>query len=337
MSKSGVPPAMKAWTFAEHGEPAEVLSIEKIGVPAPGGGQVLVEVDAAAINFADGLIVRGTYQSRPPLPAVAGMELAGTVVSVGPQVKLPLGTRVAGLGTQNAGAFAEYTVMDLGSIFEPPQQYSPVEAACFSVAYQTAWFAVHVRGQTVTGETVVVHSAAGGVGLASVQLAVAAGATVVGVVGSEAKAELARSAGCAEVVLRGDPDIVARIKRATGGGADVVIDPVGGAAHAVSERVARFGGRIVLVGFASGSVPTVRADLVMVKNISVVGLHWGLYRSEAPTVLANQYDLLRSRVTSASIAPHISRLHDFDHLLEALDDVESGRSTGRVAIEVRKR
>lgn len=326
---------MRAWTFAEHGDPADVLAVDQVGVPTPTAGQVLVEVDAAAINFADALIVRGSYQSRPTLPAIAGMELAGTVVAAGPGATARPGARVSGMSTNNVGAFAEYALMDAGSVFEPPAHYSSTESACFSVAYQTAWFAVHVRGRTSPGDTVLVHSAAGGVGLASVQLAAAAGATVVGIVGTEAKAEVARAAGCKVVLLRGDADTVARIKEATSGGADVVIDPVGGESHAVSERAVRFGGRIVLVGFASGSVPSVRADLVMVKNISVVGLHWGLYRTESPAEVAEQYSQLCRAVVSASIAPHVSRAFDVADVVEALHHVESGRSVGRVALELR--
>lgn len=326
---------MRAWRYRAHGAPSEVLNLEELESPEPGPGQLLVEVHAAAINFADGLVVRGTYQASPPLPAVAGMELTGRVVAVGPGVRREIGTRICGLTPYQSGAFADLAVVDVDDAFEPPGTFSAAQAAGFASAYQTAWFAVHVRGRVAEGDSVIVHAAAGGVGTAAVQLAAAAGAHVVGVVGNSDKAEVARAAGCSEVVLRSSEDAVAQLKEATRGGAHVVIDPVGGDAHAISERVTRFDGRIVVLGFASGVVPQVRADLVMVKNISVVGLHWGLYRSRAPEVVAEQYASLRSLIESRRISPFVSSVVPMEQLPYGLDSVESGSSHGRVVLAVR--
>ncbi|MGR6520332.1 zinc-binding dehydrogenase (plasmid) [Rhodococcus erythropolis] len=325
---------MSAWAFASHGEPTDVLEVMDLPVPAPAAGQVLVAVDAAAVNFSDALIIRGDYQSSPMLPSVAGMELSGTVAHSAEGTPWAPGTRVAGLGHQLSGAFAEYAIMDSDSVFEPPMRFSSAEAASFPVAYQTAWFAVHVRGQLASGEAVVVHAAAGGVGLAAVQLAAAAGARVVGIVGSETKIAPAMQAGCSAVFVRERPDLIDSVRRATGGGADVVIDPVGGSLYAASERMVRFGGRIVLVGFASGKHPVVRPDLVLVKNFSVVGLHWGLYRRHRPDIVATQLDLLRQCVSAASISPLVSRVYDFEAAPDALNDVLSGGSVGRVVLAV---
>ncbi|WP_148573480.1 zinc-binding dehydrogenase [Nocardioides caldifontis] len=328
---------MRAWQYVEHGPPSKVLRLADVEPPVPGPGQVLVEVDAAAVNFADGLVVRGTYQSSPPLPAIAGMEVTGRVVAVGDGVGLEPGVRVCGMTPRQSGAFAELAVLDAGDAWVSPEGYTAAQAAGFATAYQTAWFAVHVRGRVAPGEAVVVHAAAGGVGVAAVQLAAAAGARVVGVVGSPAKVEVAMAAGCSDVVLRADADAVNRIKGATRGGAHVVIDPVGGGSHTISERVTRFDGRIVVLGFASGVVPRVRADLVMVKNISVVGLHWGLYRTQAPDVVAEQYALLRTEVARRGIVPAVSSVMPMERLPDALEAVESGRSHGRVVVEVRSR
>ncbi|MFT4286985.1 zinc-binding dehydrogenase [Nocardioides sp.] len=325
----GLPAEMWAWCFAEHGDPAQVLALRRTAVPVPGPGQLLVAVEAAAVNFADGLIVRGDYQSSPPLPAVSGMELAGSVVA---GAERPLSTRVAGLGAGLGGGFAEYAVIEDADAFEPPALYSATEAACFTVAYQTAWFALHVRGCLTPGETVLVHSAAGGVGLAAVQLAAAAGARVLGVIGSVAKAPAALAAGCEAVFLRGEPDLAARIKDASDGGVDLVVDPVGGESHTVSERVIRFAGRIVLVGFASGDLPVVRPDLAMVKNYAVVGLHWGRYRTKAPEMVAAEYARLVDAVTGAGIRPLVSDVLDFQEVPAALARVTGGGSVGRVAV-----
>lgn len=330
------PPArMRAWVFERTGNPGEVLVLRDLPVPQAGPGQVLVRVRAASVNFSDALIVRGTYQLRPPLPAVVGMEVAGEVLGGDPANGLPAGTRVAGLTTGLVGAFAEYAVLDRASVFVPPPGYSHTEAACFPVAFQTAWFAVHVRGRVGAGDVVLVHAAAGGVGLAAVQLAHAAGARVIGIVGDEAKRDVAMAAGCAEVLLRGGDDLVGRVKEVAGGAVQVVVDPVGGAAHAVSERVIGFDGRIVIVGFASGQVPPVRADLAMVKNYSVVGLHWGLYRDRAPDVVAQEYQRLVAVVGEAGIRPVVSSVVAFERAPEAVTAVESGRTAGRVAVDLR--
>jgi NADPH:quinone reductase len=325
---------VKAWQYVQHGAPAQVLRLVDVQDPMPGSGQVLVQVEAAAVNFADALVVRGTYQSSPPLPAIAGMEVTGTVVAAGAGARLGVGTRVCGLTPHQAGAFAQLAVLDVADAFVPPDSFTPEQAAGFTSAYQTAWFAVHVRGRVSRGEAVVVHAAAGAVGTAAVQLAAAAGAHVVGVVGSAEKAATALAAGCEHVVLRSADDVVAQLKDATRGGADVVIDPVGGNAHAISERIAAFDARIVVLGFASGVVPPVRADLVMVKNISVIGLHWGLYRSRAPEVVVEQNARLCAQVQAHGLVPEVSAVLSRDELPNALATVEQGRSTGRVVVQM---
>lgn len=335
MSVTDPPATMRAWMASRHGEPAEALSLAQIEVPAPGYGQVLVRVEAAAVNYSDGLMVRGTYQSSPEPPFIAGMEAAGRVAGVGEGVSIEPGTRVAGLTSGLVGAFAEYALMDVGSFVTPPPSFSPAQASGFSAAYQTAWFAVHLRGQVRPGDRVLVCGAAGGVGTAAAQLASAAGAEVFGVVDSESKAAVARASGCVAAVLSdGSNDLVDDLKSAMGGRADVVIDMVGGPVYAAAERIVGFEGRIVVVGFASGAVPKPRADLVMVKNFSVVGLHWGLYRSQAPELVAAQYDLLVDAITNAALVPYVSREFSFDEAVDALEQVGHGRSLGRVAISI---
>ena len=207
------PGTMRAFVFAEHGDPDVVLNLQERPVPVPGPGQVLVATLAAAVNFADHLMIKGDYQLSPALPAVGGMELAGTVVATGPGVEMPVGTLVAGTTAGLVGAFAEYAVLDGADALIPPAGFSAVEAACFTVAHQTAWFALHVRAQLASEDRVLVQAAAGGVGLATVQLAKEAGAHVVGVVGSPAKAEHATRAGCDLVLVRGRDDVVGAVKQ----------------------------------------------------------------------------------------------------------------------------
>lgn len=327
---------MRAWTFSRTGEPDAVLELAQVPVPVPGPDQILVRARAACVNFSDALVVRGTYQSRPPLPAIVGMEASGEVVAGAVDDRIPLGSMVAGLTSGLVGAFAEYVVLDTGSAFVPPRGYSAVEAACFPVAFQTSWFAVLVRGGVGPGDAVLVHAAAGGVGLAAVQLSRALGAQcIIGVVGSESKRTVALEAGCTHVLLRDDPELVKRVKEAAGGAVNVIIDPVGGAAHGISERVVGFDGRIVLVGFASGHVPLVRADLALVKNYSVLGLHWGLYRDRAPRAVGEHYRRLVEVVEKQAIHPVVSQVFSFDRVPDALATVESGRSVGRVVVDLR--
>ena len=328
--------SMFAWTFREFGEPSAVLELAEVPVPRPGPGQVLVRVEAAAVNFADGLLVKGDYQVRPPLPAIAGLELAGRVVVADPAGGGPeQGTLVAGMAAGMTGAFAGFAVLDRADAQTVPASFDAVQAASFTVSYQTAWFTLHRRCGLQPGETVLVHAASGGVGLASVQLAKAHNATVIGIVGSAAKRAAAIDLGCDHVLVRGEDDPVAVIKELTGGrGVDVVVDPVGGTAHEVSERVVGFEGRIAIVGFASGAYPVVRAERALVKNYSIVGVHFGLYRTKRPDLVERGYRELCDTVERFGIEPLVSAVRPFHDAPAALADVASGKSIGRVVLEM---
>lgn len=326
---------MDAWTFNRFGEPNEVLVRSRVPVPvADPKTQVLVRVSAATVNFADAVIIRGQYQFRPELPAVPGIELCGRIVrNAGGASPLRVGDRVAGMSFGLVGAFAEYAVMDLSDALTVPDSFDDIEASAFSVAYQTAWFALHVRAQLRPGETILVHSAAGGVGSAAVQLAKAHGARVIGVVGSGSKVATAKALGCDHVLLRTDADFVGHIRGLTGrAGVDVVVDSVGGDAHRISARSVAFEGRIVLVGFASGEPSQLSAEHALVKNYTVMGLHWGLYRTHRHDLVASSYEQLCRTVTRHGIRPLVSRVVDFADAPAAFSAVAEGSSTGRVVV-----
>ncbi|TFC78952.1 NADPH:quinone oxidoreductase family protein [Cryobacterium sp. TMS1-20-1] len=327
---------MLAWTFREFGDPSAVLELASVPVPHPRPGQVLVRVDAAAVNFADGLLVRGDYQIRPPLPAIAGVELAGRVVVADPAGGGPeRRTLVAGMASGMTGAFAGFAVLDRADAQTVPASFDAVSAASFTVSYQTAWFTLHRRCGLQAGETVLVHAAAGGVGSASVQLAKAHGATVIGLVGSAAKRAAALDLGCDQVLIRGEDDPVAVVKELTAGrGVDVVVDPVGGSSHTISERVVGFEGRIAIVGFASGTFPVVRAERALVKNYSIIGVHFGLYRTKRPDLVERGYRELCDTVERFGIEPLVSAVRPFRDAPAALADVASGTSLGRVVLEI---
>src|SRR4029453_10858170 len=261
---------MRAWQAAAHGEPRDVLKLVEVPEPQPGTGQLLLRGRAPALNFPDVLLCRGTYQVRPPLPFTPGVELCGEVVVVGAGVAgVSAGDGVAGVPALRQGSLADLAVMDAVDTFGAPPELDDAAAAALHIAYQTGWFALHRRARLESGETLLVHAAAGGVGSAAIQLGKAAGARIIGVVGGPAKAKVAAELGADAVIDRHQQDFVAAVKDLTGGrGADVVFDPVGGDAYAGSTRCIAFEGRIVVVGFAGGTIPEPALSHVLIKNYS---------------------------------------------------------------------
>ncbi|MFC5889420.1 NADPH:quinone oxidoreductase family protein [Kitasatospora sp. CM 4170] len=320
---------MRAWQVHEWGEPRAVLRLaEDVPAPVAAAGQLVVRVRAAAVNFPDALMVRGHYQVRPPLPFTPGVELCGEVVD-GPRA----GERVIGNPVLPAGAFAEYALLDAGAAFPAPGALDDAEAAALHIGYQTAWFALHRRAGLRPGETLLVHAAAGGVGSAAVQLGRAAGARVIAVVGGPAKAAVAKELGADLVVDRSAEDFVAAVKEATGGrGADVAFDPVGGAAFTGSARCVAFEGRIVVVGFASGEIPAPPLNHALVKNYSLLGLHWGLYNTHDPQAVRAAHEQLSELAAAGVVRPLVSARLPLTGAADAVQQVADGLTTGRVVV-----
>ncbi|MCX4749940.1 NADPH:quinone oxidoreductase family protein [Kitasatospora sp. NBC_01287] len=316
---------MRAWQVAELGLPREVMRlVEDVPAPVAGEHQVLVKVRAAAVNFPDALMCLGLYQVKPPLPFTPGVELCG---------ELPSGERVIGNPVAGTGAFAQYALLDARALFPAPRALDDAEAAALHIGYQTAWFALHRRAALRPGETLLVHAAAGGVGSAAVQLGKAAGATVIGVVGGAEKAVVARRLGCDVVIDRKSEDFVAAVKEATGGrGADVVFDPVGGDAYTGSTRCVAFEGRIVVVGFAGGTIPAPPLGHALVKNYSVLGLHWGLYNTKDPGAVRAAHEELTKLAEQGVVRPLVSERLAFEQAADGVQRVAEGTTTGRVVI-----
>ncbi|MEU9990896.1 NADPH:quinone oxidoreductase family protein [Streptomyces sp. NPDC048045] len=315
---------MQAWQVHENGEPSEVMRLAEVERPTPADGQVLLRVRAANINFPDALLCRGEYQVRPPLPFTPGVEICGETED---------GRRVIANPALPYGGFAEYAVADARALLPAPGTLDDAEAAALHIGYQTGWFGLHRRARLEAGETLLVHAAAGGVGSAAVQLGKAAGATVIGVVGGADKAAVAHELGCDVVVDRRSQDVIAAVKEATGGrGADVVYDPVGGAAYAQSAKVVAFEGRIVVVGFASGSVPSPALNHALVKNYSILGLHWGLYNTKNPKLILHCHEQLTELAARGAIKPLVSERVPLGQAAAAVQRVADGVTTGRVAV-----
>jgi NADPH:quinone reductase len=315
---------MQAWRVHRNGEPSEVMRLEEVERPTPGEGQLLLRVRAANINFPDALLCRGQYQIRPPLPFTPGVEICGETED---------GRRVIANPVLPNGGLADYVVADAAAVLPAPDALDDAEAAALHIGYQTGWFGLHRRAHLQEGETLLVHAAAGGVGSAAVQLGKAAGARVIGVVGGADKARTARELGCDVVIDRREDDIVAAVKEATGGrGADVVYDPVGGDAYAKSVKCIAFEGRIVIVGFASGTIPSPGLNHALVKNYSIVGLHWGLYNQMDPVAIRACHEELTKLAAQGVIKPLISGRVAMKDAADAVQRVADGTTTGRLVV-----
>jgi NADPH2:quinone reductase len=326
---------VKAWQMSRYGEPEDVLELAEVPRPEPGPGQLMVRVLAAAANFPDILLCRGTYQIRPALPFTPGLELCGEVVAVGPDVVgFEPGERVIGGAEFPSGAFADYALMDAGRALPVPAGLDDAEAAPFLVTYQTGWFGLHRKARLKAGETLLVHAAAGGVGSGAVQLGKAAGARVIGVVGGAEKARLARELGADVVVDRYAEDFVAVVKEVTHGrGANVVYDSVGGESFFKSTKCIAFEGRIVVVGFASGEVPQAALNHALVKNYDILGLHWALYEKLNPALVRTCQAELTKLVAAGQIKPLISERLPMTEVPDALRRLGAGGTTGRVVFQ----
>ncbi|GAA1966023.1 NADPH:quinone oxidoreductase family protein [Nocardioides panacihumi] len=333
---------MRAWRVGELGEPAAVMRLGDVDEPRPGPRQLVVKVLAAPANFPDALMCRGLYQVRPELPFTPGVELCGEVVELGAELadgagRFAVGDRVLGAAVLPYGGFAELALMDVATTFPAPASLDDAEAAALYIGYQTGWFGLHRRAALRSGETLLVHAAAGGVGSAAVQLGKAAGATVIGVVGGPQKAEVARALGADVVVDRhavgAAGDWVAVVKEHTGGrGADVIYDPVGGETYQRSTKCVAFEGRILVVGFAGGEIQSAALNHALVKNYSILGLHWGLYNAMDPAAVAECHRALTEAADQGLVRPLVSERLPLEEAADAVQRLADGATVGRVVV-----
>jgi NADPH2:quinone reductase len=328
---------VKAWVVRQLGGP-ESLNLEEVAPGEPADGLVRIRVRAAAINFPDALMVAGLYQVKPELPFVPGVEVSGEVLSAPPASGFKTGDRVMALldsAGLTHGGYSEIADAAPQSISRMPDKMSFEEGAGFTLVYQTGWFGLHRRANLQPGETLLVHAGAGGVGSAAIQLGKAAGATVIATAGSDEKVEVCRRLGADHAVNYKTQDFVEEVKRLTGGrGVDVVFDPVGGDVYDRSIKCIAFEGRIVIVGFTSGRIPQAATNHVLIKNYSVVGLHWGLYARRAPELIPPATRALLDLYETGKIKPHISTRLPLSEAPRALATVAEGKSTGKVILTV---
>ncbi|HJQ22851.1 MAG TPA: NADPH:quinone oxidoreductase family protein [Blastocatellia bacterium] len=309
------------------------LLMDEVERPEPGAGEVLIRVQAAALNFPDILLIAGKYQVKPPLPFSPGMEVAGTVEQTGAGVPaFKAGERV--LAQMGLGGFAEYVVAPAANVQRLPDAMSDEEAASFGIVYQTSYFGIADRGQLQAGETVLVHSAAGGVGLAAVQIARALGAgRIIGTAGSDDKLAVIRESGADIAINYQREDFVDVVKRETNGrGADVIYDPVGGETGERSTKCIAFEGRLIVIGFTSGKFPSFVGNHILVKNYSVVGLHWGAYRQHNPAKIERAWQVLFEMYEAGHLKPVIGGVYPMAKIAEAMDFLTSRKAVGKIVL-----
>ncbi len=325
---------MRVWRASELGEPTDVLRLEQVDPPRPGPGEVAVRVEACGLNFADVLLLRGQYQEKPPLPLTPGLEVGGVVEEVGEAIpdELAPGTHVLALPALGGG-LAERVVVPADAALPLPDSFPSDEAAALHVTYQTSHIALHRRAGLQAGETLLVHAGAGGVGSAAIQLGRAAGARVLATAGGRDKVQLCRELGAEVAIDYRSEDFVAVVEEHTDGrGADVIYDPVGGDVFDRSRRCLAWEGRLLVVGFASGRIPEVPANHVLLKNYSVVGVHWGPYARREPSLItATHAELVRLHGEGA-VRPLIGRRAPMAEAPQALADLGGGRTVGKVVV-----
>ncbi|GAA4902509.1 NADPH2:quinone reductase [Actinomycetospora succinea] len=307
----------------------ESVEVNEVEEPKAGADQVLIDVEAAGVVFPDLLLSRGQYQMRPELPFLLGSEVAGTVREAPDGSGFSPGDRVAALPV--LGGFATTVASSTETVFPLPDGVSSDIGACLPMNYLTAHFVLETRAHLEAGETVLVHGAAGGVGVACIQFAKARGATVIAVVSSEGKGEVATAAGADHwIPVEGFKDAA---KELTGGrGVDVVVDPVGGDRFTDSLRSLGDDGRLAVVGFTAGEIPTVKVNRLLLNNTSVVGAGWGAYATKRPGFMRRQWDAIRDDVASGKLAPPISATYPLSQAGAAIAELSERRVTGKVVI-----
>ncbi|MPY95613.1 MAG: zinc-binding dehydrogenase [Acidimicrobiia bacterium] len=322
---------MRTWRVHELGEPTESMRLEEGPPPEVRPGGVVLDVEAVGLNFPDLLQVRGGYQVKPELPFTPGGEIAGVVSAVGEGVDVGrLGERVLMMGT---AGLADQAAGPADKAFTLPDSMPFEKAAALLSNYGTTWFALHERARLQPGEVLLVHAAAGGIGSAAVQLGKAAGAMVIGTAGGPAKKATVAGLGADVAIDYLAEDFVEATKAATDGrGADVVYDPVGGDTFDRSRRAIAWDGRLLVIGFTSGRIPEVPANHVLLKNYSVVGVHWGASLGRDPSSLRRTYDALCAEWDKGTIDPLVGDVLPLDGAAKGLERLGSRASVGKLVV-----
>jgi NADPH:quinone reductase len=322
---------MKAWIVNEWCEP-EQMQFADIPTPEPSPGEIRIRNHAAALNFYDILLIQGKYQVKPPRPFTPGSEVAGVVDAVGEGVQnFKPGDRVQAMASR--GTYAEYSLASASKSFQVPSGMSFEEAAAMIVIYQTSYFALTHRTEIKPGEYLLVHAAAGGVGASAVQIGRALGAHVIATAGGEEKLDFCRSQGARFTLDYRDPGWVDRVKEITGGrGADIIYDPVGGEIFDLSTKCIAVDGRLLVIGFAGGPIPSIAANRILLKNISIIGAYWGGYIERHPEYFHHTQAALFKMYEAGQIKPIVSQTFPLAGAVDALRALATRKTFAKVAL-----
>lgn len=322
---------MRALVCKEFG-PTENLALEEVDTPTPGKGEILMEIKATGVNFPDVLTVQGKYQFKPELPFIPGAELAGVVTAVGEGVtSRKVGDQV--IATTQIGAFAEQCVVNEHTTFEMGNTMSFEQAAGFAITYGTSYYALKQQANIQPGETLLVLGAAGGVGIATIQIAKAMGATVIAAASSEEKLDFACEAGADLRINYSTENLKDKVKELTGGkGADVVYDPVGGDFSEQAFRAIAWDGRFLVIGFASGPIPAMPLNLALLKGASLVGVFWGSWAARAPMESRKNFDELIAMIDGGKFSPLVTEVYSLDDYEVAFASISERRAKGKVIL-----
>ena len=323
---------MRAMRVHDLGQP---LQMDEVEIPTPGPKQVSIDVAACGVNFADTLLVKGQYQEKPALPFAPGAEVAGRIREVGEGVRhLRPGMRVSAL--IGSGGFAEVALADARTCIPVPDAMSDAHAAAFTIVYGTSHVALDHRARLQPGENLLVLGAAGGVGLTAIEIGKLMGATVIACARGADKLEIARAAGADHLIdsdsLTAGDGLRERVKAL--GGADVVYDPVGGDLFRQAMRACNPEARLIPLGFASGDIPQIPANILLVKNLTVLGVYWGAYAGFRPSVLMDSGQTLFGWYLQGKLKPHVSHEIPLERASEALDLLTSRKATGKVIVTI---
>ena len=321
---------MRALLCRAWGEPDDLV-VDEVADPEPGPGEIVVGVEGCGVNFADTLIIQGTYQVKPEHPFTPGMEVAGTVLKTGSGVdNFEPGDAV--IAMPGVGGFAERVVCKVSQVMRRPAGIDAVTAAAIPIAYGTAHIGLEVRGMLQPGESLLVHGASGGVGLAAVEVGKAMGALVIAAASDADRLETARRHGADYVINYGAGEFRNEVKAITKGGADVIFDPVGGDVFDQSLRCIAWEGRLLAIGFASGRIPQAPANILLVKNISVIGVHWSNYRESRPELLERSFGQIFTWMAQGKLRPLISRTFNLQEAPQALAELAGRRARGKIVV-----
>ncbi|MFV3413478.1 NADPH:quinone oxidoreductase family protein [Pseudomonas nitroreducens] len=315
--------------------PAETLVLEDIASPEPKKNEVLLQVHAAGVNFPDTLIIEGKYQFKPPFPFSPGGEAAGVVGAVGEKVShVKPGDRVMAL--TGWGSFAEEVAVPGYNVMPIPDGMDFASAAAFGMTYGTSMHALKQRANLQPGETLLVLGASGGVGLAAVEIGKAMGAKVIAAASSDAKLEVARAAGADVLINYSEGSLKDKLKEITGGqGVDVIYDPVGGDLFEEAFRSIAWNGRMLVVGFASGTIPSLPANLTLLKGASLVGVFWGSFAQRQPQANAANFQQLFAWFAEGKIKPLVSQTYPLEQAADAINHLGQRKAVGKVVVAVR--